>query len=56
MKFQSILGRYQVDATGKQTAKYTYVMQVQNGYRLLVLPKSLQESRVEYPFKPWSER
>jgi branched-chain amino acid transport system substrate-binding protein len=34
----------------------TYVMQVQNGYRLLVLPKSLQESRVEYPFKPWSER
>jgi branched-chain amino acid transport system substrate-binding protein len=56
MKFQSILGRYQVDATGKQIAKYTYVMQVQNGYRLLVLPKSLQESRVEYPFKPWSER
>jgi branched-chain amino acid transport system substrate-binding protein len=56
MKFQSILGRYQVDETGKQTAKYTYVMQVQNGNRLLVLPKSLQESRVEYPFKPWSER
>jgi branched-chain amino acid transport system substrate-binding protein len=56
MKFQSILGRYQVDETGKQIAKSTYVMQVQNGNRLLVLPKSLQESRVEYPFKPWSER
>jgi len=56
MKFRSILGNYQVDATGKQIAKYTYVMQVQNGYRLLVLPKSLQESKVEYPFKPWSER
>jgi len=56
MKFQSILGRYQVDETGKQIAKYTYVMQVQKGNRLLVLPKSLQESKVEYPFKPWSER
>jgi len=56
MKFRSILGNYQVDATGKQIAKYTYVMQVQNGWRLLVLPKSLQESKVEYPFKPWSER
>jgi branched-chain amino acid transport system substrate-binding protein len=56
MKFQSILGRYQVDETGKQIAKSTYVMQVQKGYRLLVLPKSLQESKVEYPFKPWSER
>ena len=56
MKFQSILGRYQVDETGKQIAKSTYVMQVQKGNRLLVLPKSLQESKVEYPFKPWSER
>ena len=56
MKFQSLLGKYQVDDTGQQIAKSTYVMQVQNGQRLLVLPKSLQESRVEYPFKPWSER
>lgn len=56
MKFLSLLGRYEVDATGKQIAKSTYVMQVQNGWRLLVLPKSMQESRVEYPFKPWSER
>jgi branched-chain amino acid transport system substrate-binding protein len=56
MKFLSLLGRYEVDNTGKQIAKSTYVMQVQNGYRLLVLPKSMQESRVQYPFKPWSER
>jgi len=56
MRFQSLLGRYKVDETGRQTAKSTYVMQVQNGWRLLVLPKELQESRVEYPFKPWSER
>jgi branched-chain amino acid transport system substrate-binding protein len=56
MKFQSILGRYQVDATGRQIAKDTYVMQVQDGNRLLVLPKSMRESRVEYPFRPWSGR
>ena len=56
MIFQSLLGRYEVDETGKQTAKSTYVMQVQNGWRLLVLPKELQDSEVEYPFKPWSER
>jgi branched-chain amino acid transport system substrate-binding protein len=56
MKFQSILGRYAVDETGMQTAKDTYVMQVQDGHRLLVLPKGMQESKVEYPFRPWSER
>jgi branched-chain amino acid transport system substrate-binding protein len=56
MKFHSLLGRYKVDETGRQIAKSTYVMQVQNGWRLLVLPKELQESRVEYPFPPWSER
>jgi branched-chain amino acid transport system substrate-binding protein len=56
MKFQSLVGRYQVDETGRQIAKSTYVMQIQNGFRLLVLPKELQESKVQYPFKPWSER
>lgn len=56
MKFQSILGRYAVDASGMQIAKDTYVMQVQNGYRLLVLPKTMQEAHVEYPFRPWSQR
>jgi len=56
MKFQSLLGHYRVDKTGLQIAKSTYVMQVQNGWRLLVLPRELQESKVKYPFKPWSER
>jgi len=56
MKFHSLLGRYEVDETGKQIGKSTYVMQVQNGFRLLVLPKYLQDSKVEYPFTPWSER
>ncbi len=56
MKFQSLLGRYKVDETGRQTAKSTYVMQIQTGFRLLVLPKELQDSKIQYPFTPWSER
>jgi branched-chain amino acid transport system substrate-binding protein len=56
MKFRSILGNYQVDENGSQLAKNTYVMQWQNGFRLLVLPKTIQDAEVIYPFKPWSER
>ena len=56
MKFRSILGGYEVDDTGKQLAKDTYVMQWQRGERRLVLPKELRDSPIEYPFKPWSER
>lgn len=56
MKFRSILGNYKVDDTGKQLAKSTYVMQWQNGYRLLVLPEAIQDAEIIYPFTPWSER
>ena len=56
MKFGSLLGRYRVEDSGKQLAKKTFVMQWQNGRRLLVLPAQLRESRVIYPLKPWSER
>jgi branched-chain amino acid transport system substrate-binding protein len=56
MKFRSILGNYEVDETGKQLAKTTYVMQWQNGFRLLVLPQAIWEAEIIYPFKPWSER
>ena len=56
MKFRSLLGHYDVDATGKQVGKSIFVLQWQNGRRLLVLPKPLRESPIEYPFKPWSER
>jgi len=48
MNFQSLLGRYQVDDTGKQVGKPTYVLQIQQGNRLLVLPEALQESPVRY--------
>jgi len=56
MKFHSLLGLYDADETGKQLGKSIYVMQRQQGYRLLVLPKQLRDSPIQYPFKPWSER
>ena len=56
MKFGSLLGRYRVEDSGKQLAKKTFVMQWQNGHRLLVLPKQLRDNPIIYPLKPWSER
>ena len=56
MKFGSLLGRYRVDDSGSQQDKRTYVMQWQNGKRLLVLPKERRDSKIVYPLKPWSER
>ncbi len=56
MKFGSLHGRYRVDDSGKQLAKQTFVMQWQDGHRLLVLPKALRDSQIIYPLKPWSER
>jgi branched-chain amino acid transport system substrate-binding protein len=56
MKFRSLLGHYNVEETGKQVGKSIFVLQWQNGRRLLVLPKLMRESPIEYPFKPWSER
>jgi len=56
MKFRSLLGHYDVDETGMQVGKSIFVLQWQNGYRLLVLPELMQESPIQYPFKPWSER
>ena len=48
MKFRSLLGHYRVDETGRQTAKSTFVMQWQDGYRLLVMPEDIADSPVRY--------
>jgi len=56
MKFGSLLGRYRVDDSGEQLAKETFVMQWQNGHRLLVLPRERRDSPIIYPLIPWSER
>lgn len=56
MVFRSLLGNYRVDETGMQKAKTIFLMQWQNGYRLLVSPPELRDAEIIYPFKPWSER
>ena len=56
MKFRSLLGHYRVDETGAQQAKRTFVLQWQGPYRLLVFPDYIQDSPVQFPFVPWSER
>lgn len=56
MKFGSLMGRYRVDDNGKQQAKETFVMQWQDGRRLLVLPRELRDNPIIYPLTPWSER
>ncbi|MEN8803354.1 MAG: amino acid ABC transporter substrate-binding protein, partial [Thiogranum sp.] len=56
MLFGSLLGNYRVDETGKQTGKTIFLMQWQNGFRLLVSPPVVRDAEIVYPFKPWSER
>jgi len=56
MKFRSLLGHYRVDDTGVQVAKRAYVLQWQDGNRLLVLPDEVRDAPVRFPFTPWSER
>jgi branched-chain amino acid transport system substrate-binding protein len=51
MTFRSILGPYRVDDAGRQLAKKTYVMQWQNGFRLLILPDDLRDSPAVFPFR-----
>lgn len=56
MRFGSLMGRYRVEDSGRQLEKETFVMQWQDGHRLLVLPKQLRAGPIIYPLKPWSER
>jgi len=56
MKFGSLMGRYRVEDSGRQVEKETFVMQWQDGRRLLVLPRQLRDSQIIYPLKLWSER
>jgi branched-chain amino acid transport system substrate-binding protein len=51
MTFRSILGPYRVDETGAQTAKDTYVLQWQTGFRLLILPEELRDAPAVFPFR-----
>ncbi len=49
MYFRSLLGRYQVDETGRQRGKRNYVLQWQEGQRRLIAPTDLADSTMVYP-------
>jgi branched-chain amino acid transport system substrate-binding protein len=49
-------GQYKVDATGKQVGKPGYTVQWINGARELVLPTSVANAQLIYPFKDWDQR
>ncbi|WP_426414780.1 amino acid ABC transporter substrate-binding protein [Aestuariirhabdus sp. LZHN29] len=55
MSFISIMGRYKVAESGKQTGKAMYVIQWQDGRRHLVLPDHYAET-VGRLFVPWDKR
>ena len=49
MKFRSLMGKYEVNETGRQIGKRNYVLQWQDGRRRLVAPTNLAESELIYP-------
>jgi branched-chain amino acid transport system substrate-binding protein len=55
MSFLSIMGRYKVDETGKQVGKDMYLIQWQNGRRMLILPQKIAEKKPIH-FTPWEQR
>ncbi len=51
MRFRSILGRYRVDDMGRQLDKAMFMLQWQDGHRLLVWPREIEESPVIFPLR-----
>ena len=51
MQFRSLLGHYEVDATGRQTGKHNYLLQWQDDRRRLVRPHDVAERELIYPRK-----
>ena len=51
MQFRSLLGHYQVDATGRQSGKHNYLLQWQDDRRRLVKPRDVAERELIYPRK-----
>jgi len=55
MSFLSLMGRYNVDETGKQIGKEMFLIQWQEGKRVLILPANIAEKKSQ-PMKPWDAR
>ena len=55
MSFLSLMGRYKVDETGKQVGKEMYLIQWQQGKRVLILPANIGEEKSQ-PMQAWDAR
>ncbi|MEM1435186.1 MAG: amino acid ABC transporter substrate-binding protein [Pseudomonadota bacterium] len=53
LKFRSILGHFRVDATGRQIAKRTYLVQWQGNHISLVHPPEIARWDLRFPFPGW---
>jgi branched-chain amino acid transport system substrate-binding protein len=49
-------GEYRVDSNGAQIGHTMMAIQIQNGKRLVVAPKSLATGTIQAPTPPWNER
>jgi branched-chain amino acid transport system substrate-binding protein len=49
LRFRSLLGHYQVDATGRQVGKANYLLQWQDNLQRLVWPENIAERELIYP-------
>lgn len=56
MKFESLLGRYRVDETGRQKDKPLYIIQWQGTHRSLIAPKDIARWQLKFPFPSWNAR
>ena len=56
MNFQSLLGNYRVDETGRQRGKALYIIQWQGPHRSLIAPKDIARWQLKFPFPGWSAR
>jgi ABC-type branched-subunit amino acid transport system substrate-binding protein len=56
MTFQSLMGGYHVDATGRQQDKPLYIIQWQDGHRSLIAPTEIARWKLKFPFPAWSTR
>lgn len=52
----TVYGAYKVDETGAQTAKPSFLFQIQNGERKIVWPEPAAEARSTIPIPEWGRR
>jgi branched-chain amino acid transport system substrate-binding protein len=56
LKIPTVMGTYNVDATGKQTGYQSLVQQWQGGKQVVIYPQSLAQGALKFPLVAWSAR